>query len=253
MNTPLVSIVTPCYNASKFIADTIKSVQNQTYNNWEMIIVDDCSIDKSIDIVAAFMQSDSRIKLYKLDHNTGSPAEPRNKAIKEAKGEVIAFLDADDIWKPLKLECQIRYMRENNCDIVYSNGEMIDEQNNYIRKIIKVKRVGYKQTLKHNELSCSSVVVRKHLLHGCLFKKQMMEDYIFWLEVLRNTGANAYNVNKVLYSYRLVGNSRSRDKKKIIKRQWEVLRKVEKLNIFEATYCFAYYILTNLKKYYISR
>ena len=253
MHNLLVSIVTPCYNASRFIADTIRSVQNQTYSNWELIIVDDCSTDNSVQIVTNFALQDDRIKLITLEHNTGSPAVPRNRAIKEANGDMIAFLDAYDIWKPDKLECQIEYMLSRGCGIVYTNGEMIDEQNRYIRTIKKIKFVDYKQTLKHDELSCSSVMAKKDLLIGCSFKKQMMEDYIFWLEVLRKTGAKAYNVNRVLYSYRLVGNSRSRNKKKIIKRQWEVLRSIEKLNFLYALYCFLNYIWINFKKYYVSK
>lgn len=252
-NKPLVSILTPCYNAGRFVSDTIKSVQEQTYCNWEMIIVDDCSTDNSKEIIDEYIKTDSRIQLIKLDRNTGSPAEPRNRAIMESKGDIVAFLDADDVWKPEKLECQIKYMQEHACSIVYSNGEIIDECSNYIRTIKKVERVDYKQLLKHDELSCSSVVVKKKLFEGCLFKKQLMEDYIFWLEVLRKTEEKAYNVNEVLYLYRLVGDSRSRDKKKIVKRQWEVLRHVENLNFFFALYCFFNYLWINLNKYYLSK
>lgn len=253
MNNELISIITPCYNAARFISQTIESVQKQTYKNWEMIIVDDCSTDNSEQIVKHYSENDKRIRFVKLDSNSGSPAAPRNRAIQEARGSILAFLDADDLWKPDKLEVQLNILLNNNYDIVYSNGEMVDEGNRYIRTIKKTECVDYVRTLKHDELSCSSVMLKKSLIDGFSFEKQMMEDYIFWLQVLRKTGAKAWNVNKVLYSYRLVNNSRSRDKKKIIKRQWYVLRHIENLNTVYALYCFVNYIWINLKKYYLSK
>lgn len=253
MEKPLVSIVTPCYNAGRFISQTINSVISQTYNNWEMIIVDDCSTDDSEQIISHYSDMDYRIKYIKLGKNSGSPAAPRNRAIQEAKGEIVAFLDADDLWKPNKLEVQLQKILDDGCDIVYSNGEMIDENNHYIRQMIKVKKTDYKRTLKHDELSCSSVVIKKDLIGDCRFENKKMEDLIFWLRVLKKTGAVAWNANAVLYSYRVVGNSRSRNKIEIIKSFWNVLRKEENLGFFYAFYCYLSYLWINFKKYYVSR
>ena len=127
MKEDLVSIIMPSYNTGKFIKETINSVLNQTYNNWELIIVDDCSTDDTEEIVNAI--KDNRIKFLKNSTNSGA-AISRNKAIKEAKGKWIAFLDSDDLWKKEKLEKQIRFMEENHYDFSYTNYTEIDEEGN---------------------------------------------------------------------------------------------------------------------------
>lgn len=106
----LVSIVTPCYNAERYIADTIASVQAQTYTKWEMMVVDDCSTDNSAEVIKRLAREDSRIKYFKTDKPSGSPTKPRNIALDKARGEYIAFLDADDLWLPQKLEEQLAFM-----------------------------------------------------------------------------------------------------------------------------------------------
>lgn len=122
----LVSIIMPSWNTARFIAESIKSVQNQTYQNWELLIVDDCSTDNSDEIIKPFLL-DKRIKLFKNEKNSGA-ALSRNKAIREAKGEWIAFLDSDDLWEPEKLMKQINFMIENNYDFSYTEYEKIDEE-----------------------------------------------------------------------------------------------------------------------------
>jgi glycosyltransferase involved in cell wall biosynthesis len=122
----LVSIITPSYNSAKFIGKTIESVLDQIYQNWEMIIVDDVSPDNSNEIIEEYCKKDTRIKLIKLEQNSGA-AVARNRAIKESKGRYIAFLDADDMWKPEKLEKQIEFMRKNNYAFTYTAYEKIDE------------------------------------------------------------------------------------------------------------------------------
>jgi glycosyltransferase involved in cell wall biosynthesis len=121
-----VSIITPSYNSEKFIKDTIGSVLSQTYKNWEMIIVDDVSPDNSNEIIEEYCKKDSRIKLIKLAKNSG-PAVARNRAIQEAKGRYIAFLDADDLWKSEKLEKQIKFMTDNDLAFTYSSYDLLDE------------------------------------------------------------------------------------------------------------------------------
>ncbi len=249
-NSFLISIVTPCYNASRFIGETIESVQKQTYINWELLIVDDGSKDNSEEIVYRYIKTDNRIKYFKLPQNTGSPAAPRNYAIEKAKGDFIAFLDADDLWKPDKLEKQIDFATCQNCSIVYSDGEIIDENGRFVRNMRKVSKADYKHTLKHDELSCSAVLIKKELLNGCYFQKGAKEDLVFWLDVLGKTNATAYNVGDILYSYRIVSNSRSRNKLDIVKQQWVILRKHTNLSIIGCIYNFAAYLWLSFKKYY---
>ena len=113
----LVSIITPAYNSANFIAETIQSVQNQTYQNWEMLIVDDGSSDGTEEIVLSFMEKDQRVQFYKLEHNSG-PAVARNTAIEKANGDYMTFIDADDIWFPKFIENSIKTIQETETDII---------------------------------------------------------------------------------------------------------------------------------------
>lgn len=248
---PLVSVVTPCYNAASYIGETIDSVISQTYTNWEMIVVDDCSTDKSSDVVQMYSQQDKRISLLSTRTNTGSPAIPRNMGIEYAKGKYIALLDADDIWYPNKLSEQISLMESKPCRISYTNGEMMNEDGVVIREIRKAEYVDYRETLKRNELSCSSAMLEKALINDLRFENRPKEDFVFWIRLMKESCEKAYNTNSVLYAYRLVGNSRSRNKINIMKQQWQVLREAAGLSVIDAAYCFTCWALRNTKKYYL--
>lgn len=245
----LVSIITPCYNASKYIGTAIQSVQLQTYGNWEMIIVDDCSIDDSYEIISSYAKRDKRIRCYRMESNSGSPAAPRNRALQLSRGEVIAMLDADDIWYSSKLSEQLECMRRHNCAIVYSNGNIINENGDLIKSMKKLPISDYNITLYRFELSSSSVIFKKKLLQNELFEKTDKEDLVFWLKLLRKTGEVAYNSNKLHYAYRILPNSRSRNKAKIVVAQWKVYRKKERLCLIKSVLCICKYIYGNVKKY----
>lgn len=248
---PLVTIVTPCYNAANFLPETIESVIAQTFTDWEMIVVDDFSTDNSVEIVKEYSRKDSRIKFLSTEHNTGSPAIPRNIGIEAAQGKYIALLDADDIWYPSKLQNQVEKLEANGYQIMYSNGDMIDENGKHLRPINKGSKSDYWGTLTQNELSCSAAIFRKDMVGDIRFKNMVKEDFVFWLELMRTSKAIAYNTGTREYSYRIITGSRSRNKQNIIKQQWYVLRKIEKLNIFVAAYCFCRWVLRNVKKYYM--
>ena len=158
MNKNLVSIITPMYNSGKFIKDTIDSVLSQTYKEWEMIIVDDCSTDISPEIVKSYVGSESRIKYIRTDKN-GGVSNARNIALKNANGQYIAFLDSDDIWDKEKLEKQINFMKEKDCAISFTSYELIDEENKRLDKIVRVvPSIDYKTLLKGNILGCLTVI-----------------------------------------------------------------------------------------------
>ncbi|WP_395058151.1 glycosyltransferase family 2 protein, partial [Flavobacterium sp.] len=141
----LVSIITPSFNSEKFIAGTIQSVQNQTYQNWEMIIVDDCSTDKTVSIAEYIANNDNRITVYKLDKNSGTGIA-RNTGLEKASGKYIAFLDADDLWKPNKLEIQINFLRNNNLPFTFSFYDCINEQGIELNKRVEAPRnLAYRQ------------------------------------------------------------------------------------------------------------
>ncbi len=148
MNEPLVSIITPVYNAERFLEDTIKSVQKQSYKNWELVLVDDCSKDSSSEIIEKFQNSDDRIRYIKLEKNSGA-AISRNTGIKNAKGRFIAFVDSDDLWEETKLEKQIEYMLKENIGFSFTSYRYMRENGEKTNKVAKApKKIDYEGLLK---------------------------------------------------------------------------------------------------------
>ena len=199
MKEDLVSIIMPSYNTGKFIKETINSVLNQTYNNWELIIVDDCSTDDTEEIVNAI--KDNRIKFLKNSTNSGA-AISRNKAIKEAKGKWIAFLDSDDLWKKEKLEKQIRFMEENHYDFSYTNYTEIDEEGN--EKGIKItgpKKITKTGMYNYCWPGCLTVMYNAEKI-GLIQIEDIRKnnDYAMWLKVCQK--ADCYLLDEVLAQYR---------------------------------------------------
>jgi len=177
MKNNLISIITPSYKSEKFITETIESVLTQYYHNWEMIIVDDFSSDNSNIIIEKYCKQDHRIRLIKLEKNSG-PAVARNKAIKEAKGRYIAFLDADDLWYPQKLEKQIQFMSDNNYELTYTNYETMNEDGKNLNNIIKSpSKLNYKQLLKANKIGCLSAIYDTHKI-GKVYMPLIKKDKI---------------------------------------------------------------------------
>lgn len=250
MKKPMVSIIMPCYNAGAVVAETIKSVLAQTYYNWELLICDDCSTDNSVEIIKEYCEKDSRIKLYSTSKNSGHPIEPRNICLSYAKGDIIAFLDADDLWLPKMLETSVSFMNEKNYDIVYSDYEKITWDGKRSNRIVHYKKnATYNDMLKICSVpACITTIIRKESLGDIRFRNLPIEDYAFWLEIFRN-GYIAYNTNTVQGLYRQSKNSRSSDKLSMIKKHWLILRNFEKINLFSACYYMLIYGLIGLKKY----
>lgn len=252
---PLVSIITPVYNCEKLIEETIKSVINQTYSNWEMILVDDCTLDKSFLIIQKYMKKDNRIKYFKLKENSGA-AVARNKALKESKGRFIAYLDADDKWKKNKLEKQVNFMLEKNYAFTCTDYEKIDEKGNSL-KIVKIpKKVNYNLFLRNTIIQTVGVMVDtkitgKDILYMPNIRRR--QDAATWCQLLKS-GYDCYEVPEVLSYYRVVSNSLSSNKLKAIKMNWYWYRKIEKLSLLKTCYCFIGYAFNAVKKrIYIKR
>lgn len=250
MNNDLVSIITPSYNSAHFITKTIESVIEQTYQEWEIIIVDDCSTDNSIDIVKEYQTKDSRVKLIQLARNSG-PAVARNKAIEEARGRYIAFLDSDDIWFSQKLEKQIPFMKEKDAVLSYTSYQKIEEDGTP-RGTVKVPvSVNYKKMLNSNYIPCSTAVLDSYKLGKVLMPNILKrQDYGLWLKILK-MGHIAYGINEPLAYYRVRRCSVSSNKLIAAKYQWKVYREVEKLDIFNSAYHFMKYAYIGLRKYRI--
>ena len=203
----LVSIIMPSYNTAAYIADSIRSVQAQTYENWELIIVDDCSTDDTDAVVASF--SDNRIRYLKNPVNSGA-AVSRNYALREAKGKWIAFLDSDDLWEPEKLEKQIRFMREHGYAFSYTNYNEIDEDSRANgRTVTGPKRITRTGMYNFCWPGCLTVMYDAHkvgLIQIADIKKN--NDYAMWLKICRK--AECYLLNETLASYRRRSGSISR-------------------------------------------
>lgn len=245
---PLISIIMPAYNCEKYIEDAINSVIAQTYNSWELIVIDDGSKDNTIKIVEGLSDKDKRIRFYKNEKNLGV-SETRNKGISFAKGDWIAFLDSDDMWEESKLEKQILIANKVGAEFVFTGSSFINENGDDYKGIFEVpKTVTYKTLRTHNVISCSSVLIRKKFFKDIKMEKDdMHEDYAVWLRVLR-TGVCAYGINEPLLVYRISRNSKSGNKIKTIKMTYKVFRFIGINPIFSA-YFMCRHIIGSIKKY----
>lgn len=238
---PLVSIITPSYNASEYIVQTIASVIGQTFQNWEMVIVDDCSTDDTRDKVKQYAAKDGRIHLIELEENSGA-AVARNHALQFAAGRYVAFLDSDDCWKPDKLEKQLRFMEENNYAFTFTAYEVMSHEGRRTGKQVAAPvRMDYHDLLKNTIIGCLTVMVDRNQTGSFEMPNiRTRQDLATWLLLLKK-GYTAYGLNEVLAEYRTGNPSISKNKWKALKMNWFVYRKVENLNMAKAFWCFSHY------------
>lgn len=234
MEKNLVSIIMPTYNCAKFIKKTIESVIAQTYKNWELIIVDDCSSDNTEEIVNKF--KDERIKYYRLEKNSGA-AVARTQAMKLAIGNYMAFLDSDDLWKENKLEKQIKFMQENNYNFTCTAYEQIDEQGNKVGKIIKTKKkADYNRILLDCPVGNSTVMYNVDNLGKFEVPNiRKRNDDALWLQILKKE-KYIYGMNDILMEYRIRSNSISSNKLDLIKYHWQLYREIEHLSVIRSIF-----------------
>lgn len=214
---PLVSVITPLFNSEKYIAQTIESIRSQTYENWELIIVDDASKDASVAIVDKLTSQDSRIVLRKLTSNEGA-AHCRNLATELSKGDYISFLDADDLWHPEKLEKQIGFMRAQNCDVSYTSYVHIDAEGNSLRKRIKaLKRLSVAKQKTNNYIGNLTGIYNAKTL-GKVFAPNLRkrQDWALWYAAIRKSGKPALGIIEDLAFYRVSEDSMSANKRKLV-------------------------------------
>lgn len=249
MDNFLVSVITPAYNCELFIEYTIESVINQTYKNWEMIIVNDCSTDNTFDILKKYSEKDNRIKIINLNKNVGV-SEARNIAIRNAVGKYIAFLDSDDLWTSEKLEKQVMFMEDNKYLFTFTDYGFIDHNNYRLEKVVVAPlEVKYKDALKGNSIPCLTVMINKEAVNEIYFKNIGHEDYATWLAILKN-GVNAYSLNCKLAYYRRHNNSLSSNKIKSIIWTWNIYYNNEKITLPLCFYYMIHYIIKSIKKHY---
>jgi teichuronic acid biosynthesis glycosyltransferase TuaG len=245
----LVSIITPTYNSAKYISETIQSVQNQTHQNWEMIIVDDGSTDHTISIVEGFKKSETRIHLIKQNKNVG-PAITRNKGIEFAKGKYLTFLDADDIWFSDFIQNSIETIQQTAVPFVFSSYKRSDEELNFVYSdFIVPQKVSYTDILKTNSISCLTAFLDVEVL-GKKFMPiiHKRQDMGLWLQYLKEIPF-AHGIQKPKAIYRIRKNSLSRKKSNLIKYQWQFYREVEKLSMAQSAYYMLHWMVRGFLKY----
>ncbi len=245
---PLVSVIMPAYNAEEYISEAVQSVMAQTYTNWELLILDDCSTDGTADKARCFSDLDPRITLYSNPKNIGV-ALTRNKGMALAKGSWVALLDSDDIWHKDKLEKQLVAAENTGADIIYCSYSLMDKNGEHLSNFIVPERTSYDDMLRKSVLSCSTVLLRSSILSAhCFFTNYYHEDYVFWLELLKS-GYTAVASPGILADYRIVDGSRSNDKLKSAKNRWLIYREIEKLSLGKAVRVFAAYAFNGFIKH----
>lgn len=247
-NEKLVSVIMPAYNCETFISATIESVLAQSYSNWELIIIDDCSTDGTKVIAQKYANLDKRIKILEKPENSGA-AISRNSGVEFATGVYIAFLDSDDIWFEKKLSKQIEFMETNGYLFSCTSYNKIDEQGLDLNRVVECRKTSdYNQILKKNPgnstVMYNSEVLGKHFIPN--IKKR--NDYVMWLSVIKEA-KTLYGLEEVLSSHRLREGSLSNKKFDLVKYHWIVYRDIEKLSLLKSSYLIFYWILKTVTKF----
>ncbi|MEY9127564.1 glycosyltransferase family 2 protein [Bradyrhizobium yuanmingense] len=237
---PLVSIITPSWNVEGLIEETIRSVQGQTFTDWELLIADDCSTDKTPQIIAGIGERDPRVKLIGQAKN-GGPALARQAAIDQAKGRYLAFLDSDDLWLPEKLERQLAFAKAKQAALSYTAFRRINDTNTVTGRLIEVPAsLTYGQLLKNTAIATLTAMVDREIAGPVAMKNEGYDDFCLWLSILKR-GHTAYGLNEDLARYRVRGSSVSSRPLRSAKWVWQIYRNVEQLSLARSAWCFAHW------------
>lgn len=247
----LISIIVPVYNVEKYIRETMDCVLAQTYPDWELLLVDDCGTDKTVEVIKAYMEEkgDGRIRLISQSSNQGA-ARTRNRGLAEARGRYIAYLDADDLWVPEKLEKELAFLKEKNAAFVFTGYEFADERGHGTGKIVRVpETLHYRQALSNTTIFTTTVMfdtekIPKEQLEMPVIKS---EDTALWFKVLRS-GYIAYGLDENLVKYRRVGKSLSSNKLEALRRIWNLYRKAEGLSVVRSAWHFCFWAVRAVKR-----
>lgn len=260
MNKPLVSIITPMWKGADLVGETIESVLSQTFHDWEMIIVDDCSPDNNAgaNVVLSYAKKDKRIKLIQLKKNKGSSGA-RNEAMKIAQGRYYAFLDSDDVWEYNYLETMINSIEnyDNTKSAIYFCGyKRMDSklEKELLEPYVYAKELSFNDLLYHCPIFPSAAIIDESIIQTKVFfreeLKNLRDDYVFWLDIL-SQGLIAVGFKDILVKYRMRDDSLTASKKNMIIPQWNIYRKILRFNIFKSSYYLASWAMNGIKKYKI--
>lgn len=242
----LVSIITPVYNAEKWFKETFESVLNQSFKDFEWIIVDDYSSDNSYKLITELIKEHLNIKLFQCEKNSGS-AVARNIGLNNASGRYITFLDADDLLDPNYLEEQVKFIKDNGPIITAGYRRMAE---NTTTNFIPRKEITYKQLLTGNDCSCLTTMYDREVVGNLLFPEDLLrhEDFIFWLDILKK-GYNVKGNQQILATYRILKVSKNSNKTKLLKPMYHVYHKVLKFNFIKSYWYLFKMVLYSRKKY----
>ena len=238
-----IDIILPNFNSSGYIKETIKSIIDQTFKNWKLIIVDDCSDKKTRTLLKKFSKN-RRIKIYWLKKNKGA-GYCRNYAIKKSKSPYLAFIDSDDIWKKDKLETQLRFMENNNYLFTYTNYETFGKK---IKFISPAKEYDFKKFVNDTSICTSTMIIRRNILKNIEFiNSEICEDYFFKCKILKIS--NAYCLDDYLTKYRIRKNSLQSSSLKNFYWIWKINREYNKFNFLENFFSLFFISINSLRKY----
>ena len=249
MGSDLVSIIVPVFNAEAFVSETIESILKQSYRNWELIIINDCSTDNSVKIIKKYLKNDKRIKLLNNKINSKA-AISRNNGIMEAKGRYICFIDADDLWDKEKIIKQVRFMKKEKCAFSFTGYEFADKRGNPNgKKVFVPNKINYKHALKNTTIWTSTVMFDMNLLskRDIFMPDVRSEDTACWWKVLKKIDY-AYGLNEILSFYRRSSGTLSSNKFIAIKRIWNLYRNVERLSVIKSSYYFVNYAINAISR-----
>lgn len=246
-----VSIVTPVFNASRFLHETADSVLNQTYQDWEWLLINDCSTDDSWEIMKELSKKDNRIKIFSNEVNLKS-GKTRNIAITKSTGRFIAFLDADDLWHKDKLYIQVNFMIKNNYSFTHTSYGYLNEAGEKIKRTLHVSKVvDYKHLLKRTEISCLTAMYDVEVIGKFYMSDHARkQDYALWLSILRK-GILAHGLDMELAYYRQVKGSATSKKHKLVLKHMDFLRETQGFNIIQALYYTCFWMINGFIRYFI--
>lgn len=247
-NNKLVSIITPAYNAARFVEATIRSAQSQSYPHWEMLIVDDCSKDDTCAVIERLAADDARIRLIRHEKNGGA-AVARETALKAASGRYIAFLDSDDVWLPEKLTRQLAFMESTAAPLSYTSFRRISENGDSCGEPIAIPlSLTYRQLLGNTAIATSTAIIDREKTGPFAITRTYYDDFALWLTVLKR-GLVAHGLREDLMRYRVVNQSLSRNKSKSAMKVWRAYRDLEKLGVLASSWYFVNYAWNASRKY----
>ncbi|MBC2371019.1 glycosyltransferase family 2 protein [Listeria booriae] len=244
----LVSVIMPTYNSSSVLEASIASIQKQGYQNWELLVVDDCSKDGTQEILRQLAKRDMRIRPFFQTENRGS-GFARNEGLSKARGRFVAFLDSDDLWHPDKLEEQLVFMKTHGYGFTFTAYHVFEEQPTAIKRTVRVPRkINYQQLLKNTIIGCLTVMIDREKVGD--FRMPLLrarQDTATWLSILKEQDY-AYGLTEPLAYYRVSATSLSSNKWRMLKKNWQMYRECEGLNIVYASYVFSCYVCNALWK-----